>query len=367
VVITLNSDCYKTILVKDFPIIPIEELQKTELIRYQEFEFKQPKTHSPLLASNYNELKNLSFSMLYPYYANDSTKGDTYQLQALFSDPIMFNILSIGINKTYDTKSAGFTYINERYIPFELSWYDVNSDLKTPKERGYFAKAKLFGPLFRNDRERLDGALEIYQDEDNKQKEPTLLSLQYAYDEHYTQASNSYLSYSSQVVARKDREASTKGLEGKFNSHIFGETYLDLNGKWMENTHYIPREDHGVLIVDTIFDKSKDATNVLIEGVDNNFYVKKLTSAGVGVRTTFYFNKYFPIFPISIRKEQLFASWNQYNVETRKEFTIDEKIVGTELDLLFFHKFSLPLTVKYIQNDSSKNNYKIAISIGTEF
>jgi hypothetical protein len=368
IVTTLNRDGYKAILVENFVTTPIKELPNTKQIQYQTgFEFSQPKTNLSLESSRYNELKELSFSLLYPYYTYDSQKGDTYQLQAFFSDPIMFNTLSVEIIKTYDEKLAGFNYTNERYIPFELSYYDIDSDVKTPKERGHFAKAKLFGPLFRNDGKRVDGAIELYQDEDNKQKEPTLLSLKYTYDEQYPLASNSYLSYNGEIIARKDRDANTKGLKGNFSSHLFGETYFNLNGKWIVNSKYLPSDAKGVEIVDTIFDEAKDSTNVLMEGIDNNFYAKNLSSSGIGASSTFYLNKYFSVFPISLRKEELFGSWNRYNIETLKKFTIDEKIVGAKFDLLFFHKLPLPVTVKYIKNDASVNDYKVAISIGTEF
>ncbi len=368
IVTTINSDNYQAILVKDFTTIKVDTLPNSKLISYQsKFEFKQPDTNTTIPSNNYNELKNLSFSMLYPYYASDSSKGDTYQLQALFSDPIMFNILSVGITKTYDEKSAGLTYINERYIPFELSWYNIDSNDKTSKDRGHFAKAKLFGPLFRNDIKRVDTSFEIYQDADNKNKTPSLLSLKYTYDEYYTLATNSYLRYDGEVLGRKDRDTFAQGFKGNFTTHLFGETYFDANGKVIENSKYLPVDDKGIKIVDNIFDESRDLTNVLIEGVDNNFYVKNIESAGIGISTSFYFNKYFSVFPISLRKEQLFGTWNRYNIETSKVFTIDEKILGTKLDLLFFHKLALPLTIKYIKNDASVNSYKIAISIGTEF
>ncbi|MDD2698113.1 MAG: hypothetical protein PHF17_04835 [Arcobacteraceae bacterium] len=368
IVTTINSDGYKAIELKDFRTYPIKDLPQTITMKNPaHFEFKKNIKDANLTSSKYNELEELQFSMLYPYYISDSTKGNTYSLSALFIDPVMFNMVSINVLKDYDSTVAGATYVNERYIPFELSYYNIKQDDPLPNDRGYFAKAKIYGPLFKNDLQVLSTELSHYKDDDYKQKEPTTVSLKYAYSEDYKLGSKPYFNYDAIVIGRNDRGETAQGFKGNFNHYLFGDTYFDLNGKILKDGTWNPYEQKGIKLVDTIFEEQKDLTNVFLEGLDYNMFVKKVNSSGVGLSSTFYFNKYFPVFPVSFRKERIFGSYNSYNIETSKKRTINEKIVGVELDLLFFHKLSLPLTIKYIQNDYAVNDKKVLIQIGGEF
>lgn len=365
---TINADGYKAIEIENFRTILVDNLIQTSPIKNTaHFEFHKNIKDTNLSSSNYNELKELQFSMLYPYYVSDSKKGDTYSLTGLFLDSVMFNMLTINILKTYDKTQAGATYTNERYIPFELTYFNVKQDTKLPNDREYFAKVKIYGPLLKTDMRAINMGINHYKDDDHKEKAPTTASLKYSYTEDYKLASKPYFNYDLEGLLRDDRGETTSGLKANFNHFIFGDTYFDLNGKIIKDSTLNSSEQQGVHLVDNIFDFNKDLSNVLIEGLDNNMFVKNIQSAGVGLSTTFYLNQYFPVFPVSIRKERIFGSFNSYEIETNKTKTINEKILGVEFDMLFLHKLSLPFTIKYIQNDYALNDKKIIIQIGGEF
>lgn len=368
VVTTLDANGYKAIVLENFKRVFLDSLPQSISIKNPaNFTFNTKISDANLTASNYNEVKELQFSMLYPYYISDSTKGDTYSLSALFLDPVMFNMLNISVLKDYETTVAGATYTNERTLPFELSYYNVSQEVPDSQDRGYFAKAKIYAPLFKNDVNVLNAELHHYKDDEHKQKEPTTLSLKYAYTEEYALGSKPYFNYDLEGLMRKDRGETAKGAKVNLNRYLFGETYFDINGKIIQNSAFNAYEQQGIHLVDNVLGLPKDNTNVLIEGLDDDMFVQKISSAGVGFSSTFYLNKYFAAFPFSIRKERIFGSFNSYDIQTNKNATIKEKIVGVEFDVLFLHKLSLPFTIKYIHNDYAFNDKKIIIQIGGEF
>lgn len=368
VVVTINADGYKTILIDNPTHYPINNLPQTQPLKNPiQFTFHNPSGDENITFINYNELKELQFSMLYPYYINDSTKGNTYSLNALFLDPVMFNMLTMNYLKNYEESIAGASYINERYIPFELTYYGIQQNNPTIYERDYYAKAKIYGPLFKNNLNLIDLEFSKYKDNNYNKKEPISAAIKYTYNETYNLGSKPFLNYDLEAIVREDRDHMTKGLKGNFNHHLFGDTYFDFNGKIINNKTYNNYTHAGIELVYDSFDLEKDLTNVLIEGLDYNLFVKNLTSTGIGFSTTFYLSKYYPTFPISFRKERVFGSLNKYNIETNNHKTINENILGIEFDLLFFHKLSLPLTIKYIKNDYATNDKKVIIQIGGEF
>ncbi len=366
--VTINADAYKVIELNDPTITQIKTLPELNVIKNPaNFTFKDPTPNATINSKNYNELAELQFSLLYPYYINDSQKGDTYSLSGLFIDPVMFNMLTLNYLKDPDGTLAGASYTNERYIPFEFTYYGVKDNTPSVHSRDFYSKLKIYGPLYKNDLRVVDVELSHYNDNNHKEKSPTTAVLKYSYNENYRLGSKPYMNYDIQGIMREDRDDKTQGFKISFNHHLFQDTYFDLNGKYLLSDRYNDYDQKGIELVENRFDLEKDLTNVLIEGLDYNFYVKSLQSAGIGFSSTFYISQYFPLFPVSIRKERLFGSYNSYNLKTYKDFTINEKIAGIEFDLLFFHKLSLPVTVKYIENHFAINDKKIVFELGTEF
>jgi hypothetical protein len=54
-------------------------------------------------------------------------------------------------------------------------------------------------------------------------------------------------------------------------------------------------------------------------------------------------------------------------LETVTKSTIKEQILGINLDLLVLHKLPIPLTIKYIKNDNSIDDYKVLLTLGMQF
>ena len=331
------------------------------------FNFSKDIDEIDLKTKEYNELSQLEFSLLYPSYVYDSVNGSTYMFNAMFMDPIMFNMLNIYTYKDLDKKLAGVNYINERYIPFSINMYNVDRDIKYINKRGYGLNIEVYGPLIKKGRELLQISIKQYFDDKNRDKNPTSVSLNHIYKEKFTLADYEYLLSDAKGVLKYDRGDSVLGIEYKASKHISNEFYINMQVKLLNSSVNTLTEQRGIEVVDDLIEEQLDDTNIFIEGIDKGFYVKNIDKFSIGFAKTFHINYYFSKFPLSLRKESLFIKYNHYEVETIKEFTIKESIAGIKFDLLYFHKLPIPTTIKYIENDSLKDDYKITLTLGMEF
>ena len=318
--------------------------------------------------SRYNEFKQLQFSMLYPTYSYDTVYGSQYTLNALFMDPVMFNILNIYGYKIEDLKVAGVKYTNERYmIPFSANIYNTSRDIKSIDDRGYGGSLKLYQTLLKKGRHNLDISLRKSWDDQNKNKNPTTISANHTYKEKFILGILNSFSSDLESFVKEDRGDLIYGLDYKINKLIYNEFYINGQLKSINSDVSSLGSQRGTKVVITQIDALQDNTKVLMEGFDYNFYVKDIFKSSVGISKAINFNYYFSKFPFSLRQEILFYKYNNYQLASMDIFNIKEQIVGVTFDILFAHKLSIPMTIKYIENDLSRDDYKIIFSIGVDF
>jgi hypothetical protein len=269
--------------------------------------------------------------------------------------------------KDTNEKQAGISYTNERYIPFKIDMYSMNRDIKYQKERNYGASLEIYGPLIKKGRDILEVDLKYYLDDKNKDKNPTVFSMNYSYKKDFALEQSPYFLSENQIYLKEDRGDISYGLSCKVNKHIVDEYYLNIDGKIIySNTNSLVNQ-RGIEVVTKPFDTLSDKTNILIEGNDNDMFVKNISKISIGGSKAFHFNRYYSSFPISLRKESIFYRYNYFNIETTTKDTIKEKILGINLNLLVLHKLPIPLSIKYIQNDSSVDDYKVLVTLGMQF
>ncbi len=365
-VVSITSNSYNTHLIDLEKDIKSDIFITKNIKQKNSFKFKEDIKKGSLKTTNYNELKELKFSMLYPSYSYSSEDGSGYLFDALFIDPIMFNMLNIYAYKNKDDKVAGIKYINERYIPYAIDVYDIKREDKYIYDRGYGGSIEVYGPLYKKGRDILNISLKQSFDDKNKDKNPTIISLNHINQKSFQLEDLPYFKSDTKVILKQDRGDIIGGIDYKLNKHISTELYFNIQLQGVYSNIDTFKNQRGIEIVTDKLD-ANDEMNILIEGCDNDFFVKDITKISAGLSKTFYLSSYYSVFPISLRKESLFYRYNQFEITEYKDTTIKENIVGLKLDLLFFHKLSLPLTIKYIENDLSIDDYKVIVSVGTEF
>jgi hypothetical protein len=366
-VVTTNAYGYNVVEVS------LDKLKVISLPQAKVFQLKKPFKFNrnykdeTLKASNYNEIQELQYSMLYPYYAYDSTNGSNYGLTGVFMDAVMFNMVNLYLYKDSELKLAGGSYTNERYIPFRINLFDVDREIKYIKERGYGGSLELYGPLIRTGRHELYANVKYYLDDENKDKNPTVAKLEHTYEKRFVLENYPFLKSTTDIVVKKDREDLIYGAGYRLDKHLFSEIYMNAEIKKLDSDIDSLGDDRGIKVVTKALSLLEDNTNQLIEGSDFAFYVKDFQKASIGLSKTFYGSVYFYNFPLSLRKESLFYQYNHFDITSLKSFEIKEHIVGLNLDFLVAHKLPIPLSIKYIENDFSKNEYKVKVEFGVQF
>jgi hypothetical protein len=191
--------------------------------------------------------------------------------------------------------------------------------------------------------------------------------LNHIYKENFILEQSPYFLSDLKAVLKEDRGDISYGIDYKLYKHIYEEFYINGQAKILSSNTQILSMQRGIEIVDDILENKKDDTNIFIESFDENLFVKDITKVSLGFAITFNFSGYFYTFPISLRKELLFYNYNKYSLTTNEKIDIEEQVIGLKLDVLFFHKLPLPITMKYIKNDYTNNKEKVIISLGMEF
>ncbi len=325
-------------------------------------------TKTALEANSYNEVSNLQFSLLNPYYATSDDGSSIYMFNALFTDPLMFNTLNIYGYKDIDKKLIGLNYTNQRYtIPFNINLYNIKRLYTTSLNRSYGGDITLMANLLKQGRYELNMNIKQYYDDENKNKNPIAINLQYKYTKNFPIQSSPYRLHNLKLLYKYDRTDNIYGFDYYFNRYVINELYGNAQIKYLNSDADIHLyQQRGIKVVYNPIDLNNDDTNMLIEGLDFNFYTKDISKLSVGLSYDLYFHHYFPIFPISIQKEKLFVQHNYFKLNDY-DIDIKENIIGVQLDLLFVHKLPIPLIIKYINNDFSQQKDQIKFSLGVEF
>ena len=328
---------------------------------------KKSYNNQTLQTKKYNELKNLEFSMLYPTYSTTSDGTTQYTLDAVFLDPLMFNMLDIFRYKIDTQTYTGLSYTNERYIPFDFTIYKNDDSIYYANQRDTAGSVDIYGPLLHKGRDQIDIKLKQYFDEDNKDKNPVILWLNHIYNKKFLLAENSAFLSNTQIFAKEDREDDICGLKFDLTKQLYQNIYLEAGLKYISSNTKVLQDQRGIELSPDIIDIQKDMTNLYYESSDYDIYVKDVTKTTLKLSKTFYYSKYYPVFPVSLRKETLFVQYNHFDFTTEDKYKVDESIVGVKFDTLFFHTMPIPLVLKYIHNDSVINSDQIKFSIGMQF
>ena len=365
--VTINEDGYK--VSKISLENKIGDISLDEIIQNSDnFSFKKVDHKLYLETKKYNELSNLEFSMLYPSYSYDSKEGSSYYFNALFTDPVIFNMLNIYAYKQDDEKVVGATYTNERYIPFDISVASIKDKNKAIYQRDYEISFDIYGPLYKKGRYLLDLHGKYKLDSDHKDKNLAILSLNHIYKESYPLASYDKTLSDLKVLTKEDRGNIGYAINYNFTKQLFSSSYIQGNLQHLNSNIDQLGSHKGVKVVNHILEYDKDDINSLIEGVDDDFYTKSISSYTIGLSKSFDISRYFYYFPLSLKGESLFINYSSYDMKfDTKDIDMTQKIIGVRFDTLFLHKIPLPITIKYIENDRSLDDYKVSFNLGFEF
>lgn len=325
-----------------------------------DFTFKDSK--SDLEANEkYSEFKELEYSN------TQLGLGQYFFWQSNFVDPALYNQVSLGAYKNEDLVSGFVTYINQRhFLPISMTAYMTDRDDRNSFDRGYGLVLKTKKDLYKDGLNDINTDFTYYLDDEFKEKSPSILSLNYNYDEYYPLGYTSYKAFDLELTGKKDRGELYAQAKASYTHYLFKDTYIKLNALGAKSNVASLNEGRGIKLSDE-YEFGKDKTTLYIEGLDDSLFVNDINNYGIAFSKTFHFSKYFFSSPFSFINQTVFYKYNHYDVFTTKDFDFDVHVAGVQANMLFLNTMVLPITLKVIKNDYSKDEYQAAFEIGVNF
>jgi hypothetical protein len=154
-----------------------------------------------------------------------------------------------------------------------------------------------------------------------------------------------------------DRDDKAAGIKYFRQRDLGSEFYMSFNLSGAVSEVKDEEDKRGIKI-ESYKNNFSNALNFEMPSLVEDIYTKQIIKAGVGIKRVFNFEKYFFTFPISLRREALYAKYNYYDLKFKDDFTkgYSEITTGIRADLLYFNTLALPFSMEYIYNPDLKES-----------
>jgi len=304
----------------------------------------------------YTPLTNLHYTSLTQSVTSTGNEID-FDIAANFSDPLSQNRVTLFVSKISEDTIAGVGYDSSAYrLNFGASLFGTLSHDENISSRGYGTYLYMAYPLMHNTYEKMGLKLSYLLEDDKAEKEPLTLSLNYTNHKHFGQSMYLNEANDFSLALGLDREDKSAGATYHYSTSFAHQFYAGFNLKGAVSDVEQGGNKRG-LRVKQYQTRFSNALNFEMPSTSHDIYVKNIVNAGILAQKVFDVDKYFFSFPISLRREALYAKYNYYNMEfldnQREDF--HEITVGARADMLYFNSLALPISVEYIYNDELKN------------
>jgi len=325
-----------------------------------------------LKAKNYNSLTQLEYSSLTPFFAYGDYEGVRVDAVASFVDPLWQNQLSLIGSHNKQRDIVGVKYDNSAFrLAFGGAYYKVfknkNYNNSDKRDDGYELYASF--PWLEEGYWDVFSTLAYTKAYDTLYRKPLTASLdirnrkQYGFSK-YANSLNALTLFSS-----KDRDTTVYGGSYEYQHDLGWQSYVGLNGTYMKSNMVNIFEEKGVELSDTLSNLQSDNATLDVPSFTFRTYAQEVKMVELSLKKVFDGSLYFYSLPLSLQRESLYAKQRHYDIDfsTTVQKSYDETRVGLELDLLFLHKFTIPLSIEWIHNKDVLDQNKGRILIGGSF
>jgi hypothetical protein len=351
-------------------VTPLLKTPEEEPFSFEKGHLEHLANHFP--SEIYHPLGELKYSVLNQalYYGEESGVG--INLQAKFTDPLLQNALGVVLSHDSQRDIAGLTYHNEaKQLHFGGSFYGVNkkepSVLKDKRDVGYSAYLNL--PFLTTGYLQGSGMLSYTRDYSNIYREPLTLSLDFAKAQKFGVSKYHNRLHALSLFGTSDRDSHYYGGHYGFQNDLKWQLYVGANITYMKSNMVDAFHEKGIELRDTFTALQNDKATLYVPSFSTTTYAQELKKAEVSLAKVFDFSWYAFSFPLSLQRESLYAKQRLYDIDFRQNVQRNyyESIVGTEFDLLLFHKLELPLSIEWVYNKDVVDTNKVNVYFGAEF
>jgi len=325
------------------------------------------------LKESYSAPLDMHYSGTNVSYGFDSILGSVGSININFGDPLAQNSANVFLSKdTAGVTIAGVGYESAQYIVnLKLNAYGVvNKDGRDYlRDYGFSASATL--PLYEAGYYRSSVEVSYFQDYDTSEREPlsTTFSLQ-----RYERCGVSMYANSShdfELYGVKEREDFMYGGSYIFRHDLPLEFYVGLEAKYTQSDAQNSFNARGVKLSTSSNTSDMDPSLIDIPSLNNSLYAKSGSYGGANISKVINLSAYFFTFPVSLRRESLYAKYRYYDIEdfAQRSYTFNETRLGLTLATVFLNSFVVPVSFEYIINDATfiEDSSKFRFLVGSSF
>lgn len=312
------------------------------------------------LTHPYHSLLDMHYSGTNLFLGHDVDAGWLYDLQINFADPLVQNALIGFASRTNDEVTvAGVSYENtQTFIRYAITGFGVtekNDAVNANSYRDFGLGGQASIPWLQKGYWTGNLNASYQQDYASNEREPMGITLALSESEQFGHSLYENSAFYADAFKLRDRGDNGYGGTLSGQKDFPNEWYLTVGGKgaYSDRDQENSSDRRGIKIDSKLHPFDLDPGVILMGSLRESQYVKTAVKGSVTVKKVFNFNRYFFTFPLSLRREALYATYSYYTIddfqETRK---VNEGTLGIRLDTLLLNNYGLPLNVEYLHNDN---------------
>ncbi len=320
---------------------------------------------------DYAPVKNLHYSSLLQSLEVSRNGGLNFNLRATFADPLERNFFSLYLSKYEDDTIGGIGYANsENILNYSVDIYAVIDHAKDVRDRGFGVNAYVNYPLYRHTYKRSDIEFSYHLDSDKDERSPFSVAISYSDTKRfgYSFYSNDKKAFS--VYGVNDRSDFIYGVSYRFYKGFEREFFTGAKIEYVKSDVKNPdsKRNRGVWIDNSDLSIVKDPSRLVMPSLSNDLYVEEAIKAKFSISKVLNQSLYFYSFPLSLRREALYADYSYYNLKkNRNRVNVNEYTLGLTLELLLMHKSAAYVSFEYLLNDDIRDSNGFKMVINTSF
>jgi len=207
------------------------------------------------------------------------------------------------------------------------------------------------------------------EDYNNVYREPLTLSVDLIKAQKF--GMSKYLNHLHRLslFATSDRDSYYYGGSYTFQNDFLSQLYVGANLTYLKSNQVDTVAEKGIELRDTFTALQSDKATLYVPSFSITTYAQELKKAELSVMKVLHLSWYWFSFPLSLQRESIYAKQRIYEIAFNHNLqrTYHESILGTEFDLLFFHKLELPLSIEWIYNKDVFDTRQVKVYFGVAF
>ena len=278
----------------------------------------------------------------------------SFNIDVTFKDPLLESTLKASIARTtdageHDYTKATLSFANDAHIPFTVRAHYLAMDADDWKDayRDFVSDISINYPFYLRNHFSIAANLAYTQPYRKIIKDGNVMGgFTFAYNRPVARTKTPYRSLSVALLGKADRGDTTTGVHAFGSTHLFGDTFLGVEGKYVKTNADLSKnhetgddtynltdsEDRGIR-VGAFLGSDLDVTNTKIAGMAQAGYFNEVSYGGVALTEEFYYANLLTPSPLFFSLETLSVFYNVYQLKRDAKYNIDNSDEQPVIDL----------------------------------